>query len=394
MQQTSDIVIVGAGIVGSATAYFLSRHPGCAGQRIVLLERDRTFAEASTARSAGGLRQQFSTPENIALSQATLAMIRSARDLLGADADVAFREQGYLVLASDAGADILRENHAVQSAAGAPISLLAPGDLVRTFPWLSVDGLAVAAHGVTGEGWFDPPSFAGLMRKSARAAGVELVYADVTGISRDAGRILGVTLADGTTIAAGSLVIAAGAWSGSLAALAGVPLPIEPRKRFIYVIDCRDTPEALRAAPLTVDPSGVWFRPEGRFFICGRSPEEGAEPPAGNLSDIDHAFFETEVWPQLAARVPAFESVRVVNAWAGYYDYNTLDQNAVIGAHPQLSNLFMATGFSGHGAQQGPAAGRAIAELICDGRFTSIDLARLGYGRIAENRPLCERNVI
>jgi glycine/D-amino acid oxidase-like deaminating enzyme len=173
-----------------------------------------------------------------------------------------------------------------------------------------------------------------------------------------------------------------------------VPLPIEPRKRFVYVIDCRETSEALHKGPLTVDPSGVWFRPEGRFFLCGKSPEESEEPAATDLDAVDHAFFESEVWPRLAMRVPAFESVKAVNAWAGHYDYNTLDQNAVIGPHPTLSNLYFANGFSGHGAQQGAAAGRAVAELIAHGAFQTIDLARLGYGRIAEGRPLRERNVI
>ena len=138
----------------------------------------------------------------------------------------------------------------------------------------------------------------------------------------------------------------------------------------------------------------MWFRPEGRFFLCGKSPEEEAEPRPANLDQIDHDFFEDEVWPQLAQRVPAFESVKAVNAWAGYYDYNTLDQNAVIGPHPQLANLYFANGFSGHGAQQGAAAGRAVAELIVHGGFRSLDLSRLGYGRIAERRPLLERNVI
>ncbi|RTL62720.1 MAG: FAD-binding oxidoreductase [Hyphomicrobiales bacterium] len=392
--RAADIVIAGAGIVGSAAAYFLARQPATAGKRILLIERDKSFGQGSTARSAGGLRQQFSTPENIALSQATLAMLREGSALFGPDAEIGFREQGYLVLATPEGEPVLRENHAVQTAASAPISMLDPTALASTFPWLSTDGLAAGAFGATGEGWFDPPSVANVFRKAARENGVELIYGEITGIAREPTHIASVTLSDDTRIETGALVITVGAWSGAVAALAGVALPVEPRKRYIFVIDCRDVPDSLRDAPLTVDPGGVWFRPEGRFFICGKSPDETSEQPGGDLSDIDHAFFETEIWPALAARVPAFESVRVVNAWAGFYDYNTLDQNAVIGAHPDITNLYFATGFSGHGAQQGPAAGRAIAELIADGRFTSIDLTRFGYRRIAENRPLRERNVI
>ncbi len=198
----------------------------------------------------------------------------------------------------------------------------------------------------------------------------------------------------GARIACGALVNAAGAWAGEVAALAGAALPVEPRKRYVYVIDCREACDALRLAPLTVDPSGVWFRPEGRFFLCGKSPEPSQEPPTTDLDSIDHAFFESEVWPRLAARVPAFESVKVVNAWAGYYDTNTLDHNAVIGAHPEIPNFYFANGFSGHGAQQAAGAGRAVAELIVHGAFRTIDLTRLGYARIAAGRPLPERNVI
>jgi len=394
MGGTADIVIVGGGIVGSAAAYFLSLDPAVRGRRIVLVERDGAYAQGSTARSAGGLRQQFSTPENIALSQATLAMIRNLEALFGPGADVGFKEQGYLLLASAEGRAILAENVAIQTQHGADVALLDAAHLSAQFPWLATDGVAVGALGRSGEGWFDPPSFAALLRNAARGNGVEVVAGAVTGVEAQAGRVNAAILSDGRRLPCGTLVIAAGAWSGELARMLGIALPVEPRKRYVYVLDCREATHALRGAPLTVDPGGVWFRPEGRTFICGKSPEEGAEPQAGDLDDIDHGFFESEVWPTLAARVPAFESIKVVSAWAGYYDYNTLDQNAVIGAHPVLANLYVATGFSGHGAQQGPAAGRAIAELICEGRFTSIDLTRFGFARILAGQPLSERNVI
>jgi FAD-dependent oxidoreductase domain-containing protein 1 len=390
---SADVVIVGGGIVGSAVAYFLSSDSAFQGRKIVLVERDPSYAEASTSRSAGGIRQQFSTPENIALSLFTLSLIRNIKDVFGPQADVAFREQGYLITASAAGRPLLADNVAVQQAHGGNVALFNSVEMARRFPWIATAGLAAGAFGTSGEGWFDPPSLAALMRDAARARGTIMVRDRAIGIEKR-GAVEAVQLASGGRIACGALVNAAGAWSGALAALAGVQLPVEPRKRYVYVIDCREASEALHGAPLTVDPSGVWFRPEGRYFLCGKSPEEDEEPPASDLDQVDHTFFETEVWPQLAARVPAFESIKVVNAWAGYYDYNTLDQNAIIGPHPELANLYFVNGFSGHGAQQGAAAGRAIAELIVHGSYRTIDLKRLGYDRIAEGRPLLERNVI
>jgi FAD-dependent oxidoreductase domain-containing protein 1 len=391
--EIADVVIVGGGIVGSAVAYFLSSEAAFQGRRIVLIERDPSYAEASTARSAGGLRQQFSTPENIVMSQFTLSLIRRLEATFGAGADVGFREQGYLIMAADADRALLAENVALQQSHGADIVLLEATELARQFPWIATEGVAAAGFGRSGEGWFDPPSLATLLRDAAKARGVTVLHDRVMGIDVQ-GRVEAVRLASAGSIACGAVVNAGGPWAGELSALAGVPLPVEPRKRFVYVIDCREASEALHKAPLTVDPSGVWFRPEGRFFLCGKSPEEREEPRPADLDTIDHAFFENEVWPWLAQRVPAYQSVKMVNAWAGYYDYNTLDQNAIIGPHPNLSNFYFANGFSGHGAQQAAAAGRAVAELIVHGAFQTIDLARLGYSRVAERRPLLERNVI
>jgi len=390
---TADIVIVGGGIVGSATAYFLSMDAAASGRRIVLIEREASYSTGSTGRSAGGVRAQFSTPENIAMSQFTLSVFRSLKVMFGAEADVGFREQGYLLLAAPDTRSILAENVAVQHSMGGDIELLDTAGLARRFAWLVTEGVAAGAYGRSGEGWFDPPSLAALLRKAAQQRGVAVLYDEVTGIETGT-RVEAVRLASGRRIACGALVNAAGPWGGKLAALAGLRLPVEPRKRYVYVIDCRQASDALHRAPLTVDPSGVWFRPEGRMFLCGRSPEEGNEPPAESLDDIDHEFFASDVWPNLAARVPAFDSVKVVNAWAGFYDYNTLDHNAVIGPHPELANFYFANGFSGHGAQQGAAAGRAVAELVLHGGFRTLDLTRFGYARIAAGRPLFERNVI
>lgn len=387
----ADVVILGGAVIGSAVAFYLTRL-GYRGT-VLVVEQDMTYAKSCTARSAGGLRQQFSTPENIRLSQATLTLLRNLEAVFGPGADVGFREQGYLILASSEGDGILRDNVRLQQSHGASIERFQSSDLAAKFPWLAVDGVAAGSFGAKGEGWLDPVALTTLFRKAAEAGGVRYIADQVIGIDRN-GQVDGVRLASGRRISCGALVNAAGSNAGKIAGLAGIELPVEPRKRYVYVLDCRDAPESLRAAPLTVDPSGVWFRPEGRFFICGKSPDEGQEPSADDLDAIDHEFFETEIWPVLAARVPAFEAVKVVNAWAGHYDYNTLDQNAVIGPHPEVRNFYFANGFSGHGLQQSAGAGRAVAELIAYGEYRAIDLKRLGYQRIADRAPLCELNVI
>ncbi len=392
MRESADVVIVGGAVIGSSVAYYLSK-AGFDG-RIVVVERDPTYGASATARSAGGVRQQFSTPENIRMSLMTLDLIRNLTAEFGRDADVGFREQGYLILATPAGRDVLASNVALQLREGADIALLERLVLTQRFPWLDATDLAAGAFGQSGEGWIDPPSLMMLLKKAAQSRGVEYLQDEVREIEVTGGRVSAAVLASGGRIGCGALVNAAGPQAGRVAALAGIMLPVEPRKRFVFVFDCRETTPELAAAPLTVDPSGVWFRPEGRGFITGWSPDEVGEPLAENLDSVDHGLFETEIWPVLAARVPAFEAIKVTNAWAGFYDANTFDHNAVIGAHPDVPNFYFANGFSGHGLQQAPAAGRAVAELIVHGAFQTIDLKRLGYERIVRNEPLAEKNVI
>jgi glycine/D-amino acid oxidase-like deaminating enzyme len=386
-----DVVIVGGGIVGSSAAYFLKKQ-GFTGT-IALIERDTSYANGCTARSCGGIRQQFSTPENIRLSKFGLNILRHLKEEFGPNADVSFREQGYLILASENGRAILEENHAIQVENGADNVLLDAQGLTRHFPWLNTDGLALGCFGRSGEGWLDPYSLMGLFRKAAAARGVDVIQGEVASVKKTGDRAASLTLTDGREIACGTLVNAGGAGAGALARMAGIELPVGPRKRYVYVLDCPGASEALHKAPLTVDISGIYFRPEGQQFICGLSPEEADEPSEMNW-DVDYNWFEERIWETLAARVPAFEAIKVVNAWVGHYDYNALDQNAVIGPHPQVSNFLFANGFSGHGLQQGPGAGNAIAELIIHGCYRTIDLERFGFERVLRKAPLYERNVI
>ena len=392
--QTADILIVGGGVVGSSTAYFLTAHPGFHG-RVVVVEKDPTYGEAATARSAGGVRQQFSTPENIRMSQFGAGFIKNVAEHLslpGEKAQLPFVEQGYLFLATPSGLPVLERNHATQTALGADIVLLDPAALRRQFPWLSTDDLAGGAFGRRNEGWTDPYSLLQAFRRKAIAQGAVYIQDEAVSLQREGGRVASVTLAKAGTIAVGAMVNSAGINAARVAGWAGFDLPVRPRKRFVYVFDCRDSAE-IQKGPLLIDPNGVYFRPEGASFICGVSPPEDQDPDCTDL-EVEYGLFEETVWPTLAQRVPAFEAIKLVRAWAGHYDYNTLDQNLIIGRGPGLANFYMANGLSGHGLQQSPAIGRALSEMILEGAFKSIDLTRFGYERVARNQPLAELNVV
>ncbi len=392
-QDTYDVVIVGGGAIGSAIAYWLTRDAAWRG-RVAVVERDPTYARASSALSASSIRQQFSTPLNIHLSRFGIGFLRQARELLSVDGEppveLGLREPGYLFLASAAGEAILRDNHAIQRREDCAVELLAPDALQQRFPWIDTDGVVLASHGVANEGWFDGPALMQAFRRKARAQGAVHVHDEVSGLDVADGRVTTVRLASGRSLAAGQVVNAAGCWSARVAAMAGVALPVEARRRSVFVFDCR---EAVAPVPLVIDTSGAWFRPEGRFFIGGISPPEEQDPPDLPL-EANHAEWDELVWPALAARVPAFGAVKVVSSWAGYYEYNTFDHNGIVGPHPEIANLVFATGFSGHGIQQSPAVGRTVAEWLTRGRYMSLDLTPFGFDRIAANRPIIERNVV
>ena len=383
-----DVAIVGGAAVGSAVASFLARlDPKLS---IALIERDPTFRHASTSLSAASIRQQFSTPENIRLSRFGLDFLRSMPETQGEDA--ALVTGGYLILAPDGTEAIARDLNLLQRAEGAPVILLDRDALAARFPWLSLAGIALGSLGTADEGWFDANALLRALRKDARARGVRLVTGAVSGIDLADGRVASVRLEDGGAIRCGTLVNAAGPAAGRLAAMAGRPLPVEPRKRSVFVLDCPGGPAPM---PLVADPSGFWLRPEGGRYLTGLSPaaeHDGCCDPVD--FEPDHDIFEDQLWPALAARIPAFETLRVVNAWAGHYDYNVLDQNAVIGRDPEIGNFIYANGFSGHGLQQAPGVGRAVSELIVHGAYRTIDLSRFGYGRVARGEPTPERNVI
>ncbi|XP_059207343.1 FAD-dependent oxidoreductase domain-containing protein 1 [Centropristis striata] len=420
--ERADIVIVGGGVMGWSIAYSLKVKEAVPdGVKVVVVERDPTYSRASTVLSAGGIRQQFSLPENIHLSLASADFMRNINfhlDVLNEDpVDIQFNHSGYLFLASEALAHIMEENYKTQRRLGAKVSLLSPTKLKETFPWINTDGVALASYGLENEGWFDPWTLLNAFRRKAMSLGVIQCYGEVTefkselntkmsksGENVDFRRIQSVKVQmpnslEYQPVECGIVVNAAGAFSAKLAEMLGVgpkagfPVPVEPRKRYVYVFHCPDGPGL--DTPFVIDHSGVYFRREGLGgnYITGASPEEAEEPDTSNL-EVDHKFFEDKIWPNLASRVPAFEKLKVTSSWAGFYDYNTFDQNGIIGLHPLISNMYFATGFSGHGLQHSPAVGRAVAELILDGEFKAVDLSNFGFKRIIIQEPKLEKNIV
>ena len=389
-----DVVIAGGGIIGSAVAYFLSASSVFDGT-VTVVERDPSYMFASTPRSCGGIRQQFSSSENVEIGLFGYQFVAHVGDYLSVDGiapDIGWHEGGYLFLAGGSSMDTLRENNANQKVLGANIVILDPEELKRAFPWLYVGDLTAGSLSASGEGWLDPNSLMMAFRAKARLLGVEYLHGEVDSIEVSGSQVISVGLNNGTRIGSGTLVNAAGARAGRVAALAGVDLPVVPRKRIVYVIDCRERLDP--PPPLLIDKTGVFLRPEGKGYICGVSPPEDRDPDAWDDLEVDYCWFQEVIWPALAHRIPSFEAIKLISAWAGWYDYNTTDQNGIVGRHPEIRNLICANGFSGHGLQQAPAVGRAVMELVTGDVFRTIDLTRFGYERIAERRRLLEKNVV
>jgi len=389
----ADVVIIGGAIIGSSVATFLASRSDFDG-RIVVVERDNTFRTSSTTLSAASIRLQFSTPLNIEISRFGVDLVKHPDRYLAVDGqvpEVDFVENGYLFLATDAGLATLEHNHAIQRAHGVPVELLTPADLRRRFPWINADDLAGASLGLSDEGWFDAHALLQGFRRKGRELGVEERSGEVVGIDRDGDRVRGVRLADGSAIVADWVVNAAGPRAAEVAAMVGVELPVRPRKRLVYHVEA---PVSLGAAPLTIDPSGVYVRPEGPTYITGFSPRDGDPDPDTLDLAPNRGPFESFVWPTLARRIPAFDQLRLLDTWAGHYEVNTLDHNAIVGPHPRIANLLFANGFSGHGLQQAPAVGRGLAEWIATGRWETLDLSPLGYARVERGDAIRELNVV
>jgi glycine/D-amino acid oxidase-like deaminating enzyme len=392
--KTYDVVIVGGAIYGSSVAWWLTRTPGFNG-RILVVERDPSYEKAATSHTNSCIRQQFSNATNIAISRFGAEFILKFREFMGPESGapaLTLQSFGYMYLAdTPEAAAALRQSRDLQAQLGAATRHMSREQIAAEYPFYWLDDILVGNHNRQNEGYFDGGTMFDWFRKMARRNGAEYVADEVTGMTRTGPRVTGVTLKSGAEISCGVVVNATGTRGALTARMAGLDIPVEPRKRYSYVFDAAHPLD--RDLPLTIDPTGVHMRSDGRYYLAGGPPDDD---PAVDHDDFnaDHSLWESKFWPVIATRIPQFERIKLINMWVGHYDYNTLDQNAIIGPHPVVNNFMFANGFSGHGLQQSPAMGRGLAEWIAFGEYRSLDLSPFAVDRVLRGEKFLETAVI
>ena len=391
-----DVVLVGGAMYGSSVAWFLSINPDFDGS-ILVVERDPTYEFTSTSHTNSCIRQQFSREINVRISQFGAEFIKNFQQFMGDDPrvpEVVLQSYGYMYLADNEGfAGILQEAQKMQAALGAGTKFMSRDEIARDYPFYNLDDIVGANHNLIDEGYFDGNTLFDWWKRMARENGVEYVTNEVVAMTKNAGgtRVGSVTLASGEEISCGTVVNTSGPRAARTAAMAGIDIPVEPRKRYTFIFSAEQPLD--RDLPLTIDPSGVHMRSDGAYYLAGCPPDDDL---AVDYDDFvqDHSIWEEKVWPTIAHRVPQFEAIKLINSWAGHYAFNTLDQNAILGPHTKVENFIFVNGFSGHGFQQSPAMGRGTAEHITYGEYRSLDLTPFHFDRIETGIPFDEKAVI
>jgi len=391
-----DVVIVGGAMYGSSVAWFLTDNPDFDGS-ILVVERDPTYEFTSTSHTNSCMRQQFSAAINVKVSQFAADFVKNFRTYMGGDTrvpDLRLQSYGYMYLADNEDfAATLRESQKVQVANGAGTKHMTRDEIARDYPFYHLDDIIAANHNLIDEGYFDGNTLFDWWKRSARERGVEYLTNEVIAMNRNGSgtKVESVILKSGEVVSCGTVVNASGPRAVLTSRMAGIEIPVEPRKRYTFIFEAEKPLD--RDLPLTIDPSGVHMRTDGTYYLAGCPPDE--DPPVDYDDFIqDHSIWENKVWPILATRIPQFEAIKLRNSWAGHYAYNTFDQNAILGRHTQVENFIFVNGFSGHGFQQSPAMGRGTAELIAYGEYRALDLSPFNYDRIEKGKKFIEKAVI
>ena len=396
-QSSYDVVIIGGAIMGSSTAWFLSNNPDFDGS-VLVLERDPSYEFSSTAHTNSCMRQQFSTELNVKISQFAADFVKNIRSYMGDDErvpELSIRSFGYMYFADNEDfANMLKDNLAVQHSAGAATQLMSPAEINKNYPFYHVDDIVLGSINLVDEGYWDGAAVFDWWRRQASERGVEYVANEAVAMTKNSAgnRIESITLKSGEVIQCGQVVNASGPRADRTAAMVGIVLPVEPRKRYSWIFKAEQP--LAQDLPLTIDPSGVHVRENGGgTYQCGAHTDYD---PAVAYDDfaMDHSLWQNHVWPILATRIPQFEAIKVQSEWGGHYAMNTFDHNAIMGPHTEVTNFIFLNGFSGHGLQQSPAMGRGTAEWLTYGEYRSLDMSPFNYERIVNNRPIIEKAVI
>ncbi len=384
MKRSYDVVVIGAGIIGLSVAYYL-KQKGC--PRVLLLEKEDTWINGSTPRANGGFRQQFSTPINIRMSQLSLPVFESFRDVF--DTDISFRQRGYLfVTASQAGRSGLLQNLEIQRRHQVPVEWLEPAQIKELAPFVKTDDLQ-GGNFCGKDGYADSYSIAAGFGSAALRMGAELeLLQPVVEITRAGNRVTAVRTPE-HTIETHRVVNAAGPAAAGVSALLGIDLPVKPVRRMLVMTeDFADIPEEI---PMTIDiDTGFIMRKESGRVLMGWSDPD--EPPGFNLA-FDPAIIDV-VAEKAVLRVPSLERARINprKSWAGLYA-ETPDHHCVLGEVDE-SGFFLANGFSGHGMMHSPAVGMILADLVLEGSTSLLDIHPLRFSRFAEGDLIRETVVI
>lgn len=396
-KQTSyDVVIVGGAMYGSSVAWFLSNNPDFNGS-ILVVEKDPTYEFTSTAHTNSCMRQQFSNEVNIRISQFAAEFVKNFRQFMGNDErvpDLLLQSYGYMYLADNqAFADTLQESQKVQSNLGAGTKYMSAEEIKRDYPFYMLDDIIGGNHNLIDEGYFDGNTLFDWWRRSAREKGAEYVTNEVVSMTKNSNgtKVESITLKNGDLISCGTVVNASGPRAVLTSRMAGIEIPVEPRKRYTFIFDAEQPLD--RDLPLTIDPSGVHMRTDGQYYLAGCPPDDDHPVDYDDFVQ-DHSIWQEKVWPIIANRIPQFEAIKLTNSWAGHYAFNTFDQNAIIGPHSTVENFLFVNGFSGHGFQQSPAMGRGISEMITYGEYRELDLSQFSFSRIERGEKFDEKAII
>ena len=382
-----DVVIVGGGAMGSATALHLRM--SAPDLDVVVVEKDPSYEYCSTLRSDGNLRVQFNLEENVRMSLYTFDLLDTFTEDMAIDGwrpDPAPNHQGNLFLSDAAGVEAAEAGMALQRSLGCEVDWLDLDEVAARWPAYRTAEDVDVVGGVFGprDGPIDPTAVLEGLRRNAERLGATYLAGEVREVLTDGERATGVRMDGGEDLEADAVIVCAGGWSAPLAATAGVEIPVEPVMRTVHVVE---TPIEVGELPSIFLPSGLYVLPEG---VCtSQIAWSTDDDPVGFDFTYHRRGFEEVVWPELLRVLPAFDAARIVGGWCGIYAMNTLDHNAILGEWPELPGLWLATGFSGHGFQHTPAMGRYLAERLT-GSPVTLDLSRLDPQRILDGTPVRE----